>query len=328
MSPLHLLAVAGTSLFVYLAIALALVFWPTAPVANAGSTASAELGRFIDAGTSIAPSPALRFEARDGSQRLYRLYGAGDDLLIFLHGSGADSRYLSTFATRLSAAAGLRIATLDMRGHGPEPVRRGDVDTVDQQEHDIADLAAILLRSAPKGRFLLGGHSMGGGLSIRYAAGAQVPRPAGLLLIAPFVHRKSPSARPGSGGWAAPRMLRFAGIEMLGRLGLRPYDHLPVIEFAIPPSAQDGNETRHYSWRLFTSVTPRDAWQTEIARLPARTLVVAAGKDVIFRSEGYQAAFATRPGAEVEVLSDLGHFDLIRSDATISAAVAWLRRPN
>ena len=45
---------------------------------------------------------------------------------------------------------------------------------------------------------------VGSGLAIRYAAGDQQPKPAGLILIAPYIHRKSPVARPDSGGWATP----------------------------------------------------------------------------------------------------------------------------
>lgn len=140
------------------------------------------------------------------------------------------------------------VATLDMCGHGPEPGRRrGDMDHVLQQEQDIADLWTALQQARGFERFVLGGHSIGGGLSIRYACGAETPRPDSLLLIAPFIHRKSPAVRPGSGGWARPCMPRFARIEMLGRFGVQALQGRPVLRFAVADALQDGHETPWYS---------------------------------------------------------------------------------
>ena len=62
-----------------------------------------EMTRFVQSGGFTAPAAARHFTARDGAHRLYRLYGSGPDLLVFLHGSGGDSRYLARFATTLAS---------------------------------------------------------------------------------------------------------------------------------------------------------------------------------------------------------------------------------
>ncbi|MDR2240245.1 MAG: alpha/beta hydrolase [Zoogloeaceae bacterium] len=306
---------------------MALVAWPFPESVENHGHAADELAKLVASGTFVEPAEPSFFEARDGARRLYRLYpGSGADLLIFLHGSGGDSRYLARLANALARLPdGPTVATPDMRGHGPEPVRRGDVDHMHQQEQDIADLYAALKRIRHFDRFLLGGHSSGGGMALRYAAGHEQPRPDGLMLVAPFIHRKSPAACPDSGGWATPCVPRFAGIEMLGRFGIRLFENRPVLRFAVPPEARDGNETPLYSWRMYKSMTLSDNWRKEIAGIQAPVLVVAAGKDVIFRSDGYKAVFKNLPRASVEILPGIDHFQLSTSDEALKRMEAWLR---
>ncbi|MEZ5852040.1 MAG: alpha/beta fold hydrolase [Hyphomicrobiaceae bacterium] len=251
------------------------------------------------------------FTARDGARRVYRQYGGGEDLLVFMHGSGGDSRHLARFATHLAAEAGIRIVTLDMRGRGEKPIRRGDVNHVDQQEWDIADLVKPVSAEEPVQRFFVGEHSIGGGLALRYASGNEMLKPDAVILLPPYVSRKSPSSRQGSGGWAQPRVSRFAGIEMLHRVGIHAFDQLPVVEFAVSPSRRDGFETPHYSWRLFNSVIPRSDWRADIARISAPILVLGAEKDVILRSEGCAAAFYGSRNTTVEIVQTLGISSLV-----------------
>jgi non-heme chloroperoxidase len=320
----HLLGLAIGFPIVFTLIALVLIAWPASSPSGASNVAQEEMTRFVQSGAFVAPAPARQFAARDGARRVYRLYGSGDDLLVFVHGSGGDSRYLARFATALASEAGIRIATLDMRGHGELPGRRGDVDHVDQQEWDIADLVKAIAADAPVRKLFVGGHSIGGGLALRYASGAETPKPAAVLLLSPYVSRKAPSSRPDSGGWAAPRVARFAGIEMLHRFGVHMFDNLPVVEFAVSPSRRDGLETPFYSWRLFNSVIPRADWEADIARIQAPILVLGAEKDVIFRSEGYAAAFANNPKAKVDIVPGVGHFELSLSDEAPRRFAQWL----
>ena len=313
------------SIAVYLAIALILIAWPTPAPSAAPVTATLELESLV-AGSELAePAAPGHFTARDGTARLYRVYpGGSGDVLIFLHGSSSDGRYLARLANDVVASTGLTVVTPDMRGHGAEPGHRGDVEAVDRQEQDIADLIAVLRAQNPSGRFLLGGHSIGAGLAIRYAAGGEQPKPDGMVLIAPYIHRKSPAARPNSGGWATPFVPRFAGIEMLQRLGIHVFDRLPVLRFAVPPAARDGTETALYSWRLFASVTPRPDWRGDIRRIDCPVLVLAAERDSIFRSEGYREVFEPLARATVEIIPAIDHFQLVTSEELPRRVARWL----
>lgn len=324
---IQLVEFAAIGLAIYLIIAGALLVWPIKAASGEPGPAVRELHNVVTGGALAEPAPAQNFVARDGMRRLYRRYDfdgtAQPDVLILLHGSGSDSRYLARLATLIAERGQISVVTLDLRGHGREAGRRGDIDRLDRQEHDIVDLLEHV-RSAPAGRIFLGGHSIGGGLAIRYVAGAQQPKPDGLVLIAPYIHRRSPAARRGSGGWATPFISRFAGIDMMQRLGIHAFDAMPVIRFEIPPNAQDGTETPLYSWRLFTSVTPRANWRREIAKIGCPALVLAAQNDSIFNSAGYAEIFASAPRATVEVLPDINHFQLVVSDDVPQRIGAWI----
>lgn len=113
---------------------------------------------------------------------------------------------------------------------------------------------------------------------------------------------------------------------MLHRFGVSAFDHLPVVEFAVSPSRRDGHETPLYSWRLFNSVVPRADWETDVARITAPVLVLGAENDVIFRSEGYAAAFKGNPKATVDIVPGVGHFELSLSDEAPGRFARWLAK--
>jgi alpha-beta hydrolase superfamily lysophospholipase len=308
-----------------IAIALALVALPTPPEETALAKPAEELAAFVKATPRLEPAPAEFFKARDGAERLYRRYdGAGQDALIFFHGSTGESRYLAHLAKRVANQTGVTVITMDMRGHGSSPVRRGDLDYVGQQEDDIADLIGSLRERNFK-RIFIGGHSLGGGLAIRYAAGQQQPRPDGVILLAPFINQASPAAFPEAGGWATAFVKRFVGLSILHRYHVTALDSLPVIRFRTPPSSRDGTETTLYSWRLWTSLAPRSDWKADIAAIDAPTLVVGAANDSIFRSAGYPEVFKPAKNADVQIIPELSHFQIVVDDRVIERVVTWLR---
>ncbi len=61
-----------------------------------------------------------------------------------------------------------------------------------------------------------------------------------------------------------------------------------------------------------------------LARIQAPILVLGAEKDVIFRSEGYAAAFAGNANAKVDIVPGVGHFELSLSDEAPRRFAHWL----
>ena len=113
------------------------------------------------------------FVARDGIQLAYRHYPADSDkIVILIHGSSGHSSYWLALGELVSSEGLAQVYTPDVRGHGPTGLTtksRGDVDYIGQLVDDLADLITIIEKDNPETMLILGGHSSGGGLAIRFA---------------------------------------------------------------------------------------------------------------------------------------------------------------
>jgi pimeloyl-ACP methyl ester carboxylesterase len=115
--------------------------------------------------------------ARPGGSISYQVTGSGQPPLLLSHGYGATS---AMFRQNLAvAAARNQVVTWDMRGHGSSdyPTDAGSYNSA----ATLADMAAILAELGLD-RVVLGGHSLGGYLSLDFAL-SQPGRVAGLVLI-------------------------------------------------------------------------------------------------------------------------------------------------
>lgn len=273
--------------------------------------------------------PALeRYVARDGTRLGYRYYPAGASprtVLVLIHGSAYQSAYLRPLAASL-ADAGVAVYTPDLRGHGIAPKRRGDVDYIGQLQDDLDDFLTLVHGQHPEARVILGGHSSGGGLVIRYAGGPHRDDVDGYLLLAPYISDNAPTHRADA-GWARPDVPRLIGLTMLNRIGITALNHLPVIRFNMPADLRDGTETLRYSYRLLVSMNPgRDDYGRDIAALHAPTLVVVGRDDPVFEAEAFPPLFRSyNDHAEVALLNGLGHLDLVSSPITAETVKAWLK---
>ena len=119
-------------------------------------------------------------------------------------------------------------------GHGAAPEHRGDVDHIGQYEEDIADLIDAARQEGQK--VVVAGHSSGGGLVVRMAGGTYRNRMDGVILLSPFLKYNAMTMRPNSGGWARPLTRRIIGLSMLNMVGIKSFNHLQVIQFAMPQS--------------------------------------------------------------------------------------------
>src|ERR1700739_1798661 len=113
--------------------------------------------------------------ARPGGDISYQVTGSGHPPLLRTHGYGATS---SMFGQNLGAAA-TQVVTWDIRGHG------GSESPADPESYSadaaLADVAALLAELGIS-RAVLGGHSLGGYLSLDFAL-RHPEQIAGLVLI-------------------------------------------------------------------------------------------------------------------------------------------------
>lgn len=273
--------------------------------------------------------PLQRYHARDNTQLDYRHYTAESDLiLVLLHGSGWHSRYFLPLANTLSSQDLAQVYTPDLRGHGVNPKRRGDIDYIAQLEDDLADFIKQIRSENPKAKIIVGGHSSGGGLALRFAGSQYGDQADGYLLLAPFLKYNAPTVRENSGGWAIPYTGRIIGLSMLNGVGFTYFNELKAIEFAMPLSARDGTETLAYSYRLNTGFAPRD-YQADLEAISQPLLLLVGDKDEAFNPHAFVGVIeehAKNTDAKVEVISNVTHMGVAVGEEVQTRVVTWLQQ--
>ncbi|GAP36144.1 alpha/beta fold hydrolase [Piscinibacter sakaiensis] len=273
--------------------------------------------------------PALRtLAARDGAPLAWRSYPAGQAVrtAVLVHGSTADSRAMHALATYL-AERGTRCHAIDVRGHGGSGRVRGDIAYEGQLEDDLADLVRHLRDAGEvQGPLWLLGHSSGGGFSLRVAAGAHGGLFDGFVLAAPMIHHAPPLSRPRVGGWAVPFLPRIVGLTTLHALGLRFWEHLPVIAFATP--AGDATRTPTYSFRLQRNFRPPMRWADAVRAVRRPTTLLIGDADELFDGQAYRAAITPlNARIAVHLLAGVAHADWYVATPAFEALHQALCRP-
>ena len=318
------------SLTIYLVIAVVLILTDR-PVPR---TVSENGSIAFDALTTVDYThlPELRpYTARDDTTLYYRLYESSfttNKVLVLLHGSGWHSMQFYPLAVFIRDNDLAHVITPDLRGHGFETEQRGDVDYIGQLEDDLADLIAMAKRQFPGAVVIVGGHSSGGGLAVRFAGGRYGSEADAYLLLAPFLKYNAPTTRPNSGGWARPLSRCIAGLTMINNLGIRWFNDLTVIQFNMPQAVLEGplgeSATTSYSYRLNTSFAPRSNYVQDLSAMQQPFLLVAGAADEYFIADQYESTISayTNSGSYV-VLPDVGHVDLMTTSLLEPVLAGW-----
>jgi non-heme chloroperoxidase len=265
-----------------------------------------------------------RFSARDGAALSYRHYPTqSNKILILLHGSGWHSQYFLRLARFISSEGLAQVYTPDLRGHGRTPVRRGDVDYIDQLEDDLADFIAMIQKDNPKALLIVGGHSSGGGLAIRFAGSRYRRQANAYVLFSPFLKYNAPTTRSESGGWAHPYTARIVGLTMLNNVGIHWFDYLPAIEFNMPEDVRDGTETLSYSHRLNVAYAPRN-FKKDLRAITQPLLVVAGTGDESFFAEQYEPVISRYTVVRVKLLQGVTHIGVVVGPEVRPVVKEWL----
>lgn len=273
-----------------------------------------------------APLPITSVQMRDGFPLQVRHVAGpeGAPLVVMVHGSGWQGGQFDGLARALSDQADVLVP--DLRGHGAQPGRRGDVDYIGQFEDDLADLISV--NRKPGQQVVLLGHSSGGGLVVRMAGGSHGEVLDGAILLAPFLKYNAPTTRPDSGGWATPLTRRIIGLTMLNAARIRALNHLTVIQFAMPKAVLDGplghTATVAYSYRLNTSYAPRNDYTADIAALPPFLLAVG-DRDEAFLAEGYEPLMSAHTDqGRYQLIPGASHLSVVDDPKTLTAIKGYL----
>jgi len=272
------------------------------------------------------------FTARDGAKLAFRAYPAAGSAVkgsvVLVHGSSGSSSSMHVMAKGF-AAAGYAAYALDIRGHGQSGAK-GHIAYVGQLEDDLEDFVHSTKQAQPS---TLVGFSSGGGFGLRFAGSARQKLFSNYLLLSPFLSQDAATSRPSSGGWVSVGVPRIIAISVLNGFGVRAFNDLPVIKFALTEEAKRFL-TPQYSFALAENFGPERDYQANIRAVKQPLQVLAGQNDEAFYADKFASVFKTA-GKDVPVtlLPGVGHISLTLNSAAIQAAIAAVesmdhQRPN
>jgi non-heme chloroperoxidase len=268
--------------------------------------------------------PLLRYKAKDGAELAYRSYAPrrGTALrgsVVLVHGSSASSNSMHVIAKALSNAGYVAYA-LDIRGHGASGPK-GTIAYVGQLEDDLEAFVKAVPLAKP---CTLAGFSSGGGFVLRFAGSQRQNGFQNYLLLSPFLSSRAPNYRPNSGGWVNVGIPRIIALTFLNRLGVRVFNELPVLNFALSERAKSFL-TPTYTFNLAANFGPLQDYEANIRAVHQPVKVVAGASDEAFATEALENTFRNQGQSwPVTLLPGIGHIQLTLDPAAVSAIVTTI----
>jgi non-heme chloroperoxidase len=314
------LASAGLILLAVAAMGIALAW----PMASPDSDPSMEI---LPPPDHAEARPHGGYMARDGTPLPLRVYEADQSgtALILLHGGGGYGAFLYRAASQLAQRAAATVYVPDLRGHGDSPGPRGDVADSAQLTHDVADLIAHVRHEGDWDRVILGGHSMGGGLSLRMAQSEEADGIDGYLLIAPFLGLDAPTMGDGTDGYAHPNVPRIIALSLLNTLGITAFDEREVIYLNAPADLRDGHGPETLTWRFVQGAVPAD-YRAALSAVEVPLLLVVGSEDEVLTAENFAPVIEEHaPHGQVVVIPGFNHVtDVLNRPAALDIYASWL----
>ena len=334
----------------YLVSAVVMTFWPEPEFSHTPSLADVQKAKA--SGTSLAQvyeDEERRFQARDGVELFARRFVSDSDVtVLLLHGVTGQSGNLNKASGLIREASAAEVIALDLRGHGQSGSRRRDVDYIGQYAEDVADVVAEIHAGNPGGKVILSGHSMGGGIALRYAKLEDAPAVDGYLLFAPLLGTGSPTLRtePAEGSdsdfeYMRIHLPRLFGLIMLNIVGIDWCNGLATLFFNLPPEtvidsfvdSLKGDEkvelrgfgypVRKYSFRALASMAP-EPYGSGLAAVDVPMLVLVGSNDEAFHAEEFEGVVSAHSDGEVVVIEGKTHDSLHNSAETMSVVRDWM----
>jgi pimeloyl-ACP methyl ester carboxylesterase len=253
---------------------------------------------------------SVQFTMRDASKLTAQHIVNDSDLsVVVLHGILSSSYTNNRFAGLISEAVNAEVYSLDLRGHGSSDGKPGDVSYIGQYVDDIADVVASIKLLKPTGKIIIAGHSMGGGISLRYAMKENAPDVDGYLLFAPQLGDNAPTnvfpedaQRQQDESFMAIDLSRLIGLALLNSLNITHWNDMPVFFFNLP--AEMG--VNKYSFRSTASMSPTD-YKKGLQSVDKPLLVIVGENDEAFNVNAYQSAIDTYSKGEFHMIKGQTH---------------------
>jgi non-heme chloroperoxidase len=271
------------------------------------------------------------FPMRDGALLAGRQLDSDSGLIvIYLHGVMSSGAEFEDGARMLRESTGGAVIRLDLRGHGLSDGTPGDIDHIGQWEEDVADVVSALQKENRGSRIILAGHSMGGGIVMRYARRRaeqrDVPDVNGYLLFAPHLGQSSPTSRTEPAGGADAHAVqpikvhvpRTIGLVMLNVVGIRGLNGLDTLYFDIPGDLP----IRAYTFRAMASMSPDD-YRSALTADAKPLLALVGQNDEAFQAKEYPAVIGLHRNGRTIIIAGVTHDGVTVSPVAFDAIRDW-----
>ncbi len=276
----------------------------------------------------IYQNKSVKFQMTDGVKlSAYHFEKESDLSVILVHGILSSAFLMNKTAGLLSDAMNAEVFAVDFRGHGQSEGKPGDVDFIDQYAADLSEIVKKIGKDKPKGKIILAGHSMGGGISLRYAQNKAFPKVDGYLLFAPLLGQNAPTIPQSSAAAESTEdpflkihIQRLIGLKMLNSIGITEYNGLNVLFFNLPPELP----LRNYSYRANESMSPAD-YKTGLKAVKKTLLVLVGSKDEAFVASAFERAVKDNSSGEVHIIEGVTHNGIRTNAEALKKIKDWAR---
>lgn len=269
------------------------------------------------------------FTARDKKRIFaYRFQKRSRNTIILIHGVASVAYLYNKTAGLLREATGAEVFAIDLRGHGKSEGKSGDVEYIDQYSDDLADIISVIRKEKPKGKIIIAGHSMGGGIALRYAMKKQSSQPDGFLFFAPLLGHNSPAIPQGQSdkdsieeAFMKIHIERIIGLKMLNEISNHEHDGLPVLFFNLPETVQ----LRKYSYRANMSMAPDD-YAAGLKAVNKPIIVLTGSNDEAFSAEALKKAVLENSSGEVYIVEGTSHNGIRHHQRSFEYIARWFAK--
>ena len=201
-----------------------------------------------------------KFIMRDGKHLFsYKYEIESNTTIILLHGVLSSAYLMNKTSGLLREATNSEVIALDLRGHGQSEGTPGELDYINQYVDDLSDVIMTIKKEKPNQKIILAGHSMGGGIILRYAMENETSLVDGYILFAPHLGVNSPTIKEekivsGEEPFIKLHINRIIGLKMMNAIEETKYNNLPVLFFNLPETMP----ITKYSYRANESMSPFD----------------------------------------------------------------------
>lgn len=266
---------------------------------------------------------ATQWLEREQGRLAYSVQGVGP-LVVCVPGLG-DLRDEYRLLTPALVAAGLRVAALDLRGHGESSTGWGDYSA-----EAIGSDVLALIRALEASPTVVVGTSMAAGAAV-WAAAEEPELVAGVVLIGPFVRDVgSPALQRALQGVFRVLLARPWGVSFWMRYWTSLFPTRKPDDFDAYAARLRTNLSepdRFGALRAMMLGPSRRGIEARLERVKKPALVVMGTKDRDFKDPAAEAELvAARVGGEVELVEGAGHYPHVEfAEQTAKSVVAFAR---